>query len=118
MQQPQQQIHANVFSTSKIDPSVKYREFNSNEKIKKYGETSHLWKKLINVINWILFKAAPNSPGSASTATTGANGKSNTIATNNNDASAVRAQINGGRFDFENGGTYRGGWDNFVKAKI
>lgn len=35
---------------------------------------------------------APNSPGSAG-------------------ASAGRAQISGGRFDFEDGGTYCGGWE-------
>lgn len=37
---------------------------------------------------------APNSPGS-----TGAN------------ATGGRAQISGGRFDFEDGGTYCGGWE-------
>lgn len=44
---------------------------------------------------------APNSPGSAST----------TQATNAAANSSTRPQINGGRFDFEDGGTYCGGWD-------
>lgn len=110
MQQPQQQIHANVSSTSNIDPSGKCRTFYFNDNT-KYGETVHWWGKLI----WISFKVAPNSPGSASTATTGANATSNSNAANN-DASAVRAQINGGRFDFEDGGTYCGGWDEGIST--
>lgn len=48
--------------------------------------------------------AAPNSPGSATSAVEAA------TATNTTSA-AVRQQINGGRFDFEDGGTYCGGWD-------
>lgn len=52
---------------------------------------------------------APNSPGSAST-TTAATPTANAAASNTN-SSSTRAQINGGRFDFEDGGTYCGGWD-------
>lgn len=40
--------------------------------------------------------AAPNSPGSTGATGGGAGG---------------RAQISGGRFDFEDGGTYCGGWE-------
>lgn len=47
---------------------------------------------------------APNSPGSATTTTA-------TIPTANANSSSQRAHINGGRFDFEDGGTYCGGWD-------
>lgn len=59
------------------------------------------------------FLVAPNSPGSASTTTAGHISPSNA----QNNASSVRAQINGGRFDFEDGGTYCGGWDegNWLK---
>ncbi|XP_055299390.1 junctophilin-1 isoform X2 [Sitodiplosis mosellana] len=49
---------------------------------------------------------APNSPGSATTTTA----TTPTAAANAN-SSTGRAQINGGRFDFEDGGTYCGGWD-------
>ncbi|XP_031624401.1 junctophilin-1 isoform X3 [Contarinia nasturtii] len=51
---------------------------------------------------------APNSPGSATT-TTATTPTANAAA--NANSSSTRAQINGGRFDFEDGGTYCGGWD-------
>lgn len=62
------------------------------------------------------FSAAPNSPGSASTTTAGHISPTNA---QNNASSTTRAQINGGRFDFEDGGTYCGGWDEgILKIKL
>lgn len=55
--------------------------------------------------------AAPNSPGSASTTTAGHLSPTNAL---NNASATTRPQINGGRFDFEDGGTYCGGWDEGI----
>lgn len=66
-----------------------------------------------SIYSQITIAIAPNSPGSASTTTA----TSPTAATNAN-SSSVRAHINGGRFDFEDGGTYCGGWDEGMKKHL
>lgn len=60
-----------------------------------------------------VYLAAPNSPGSASTTTAGHLSPTNA---QNSTSVTTRPQISGGRFDFEDGGTYCGGWDEGMRC--